>query len=189
MIKLAWDVRDDAISGAPRWVTSERFDVTAKTAAGTPEHDIRLMMQKLLERDFKIQVHIEQRPMEVWVMTVAKDGVKMERSTTPGRPDCKRSLSSEGVAQIDCNNMTATGLAKALPDLTPGYIDRAVVDRTGLTGAWDVKLSGVPKQVADEDGGPTIFDSLDKQAGLKLSLRTAPMPVVVIDHIEKLAEN
>jgi uncharacterized protein (TIGR03435 family) len=57
LIKLAWDVRDEATSGAPHWATSDRFDVAAKTAAGTPPATLRLMLQTLLEREFRLQAH------------------------------------------------------------------------------------------------------------------------------------
>src|SRR3954470_19026522 len=66
LIRLAWDVREQAISGAPHWATSDRFDVSAKAAAGTNPPTLRLMLQTLLERDFRLQSHIEQRPTDVW---------------------------------------------------------------------------------------------------------------------------
>lgn len=188
MIKLAWDVRDEAISGAPRWASTDRFDVTAKTVPGTPDHDLRLMMQNLLEREFKIQAHIEQRPMDVWAMTVAKGGIKMEKSTAAGKPDCSGGPAAPGSAHADCTNMTMDAVVRNLQRMAPAYIDRAIVDQTGLTGAWNLKLDWVGKQTADDTGGTTIFEALEKQAGLKLEMKKIPMPTVVIDRLEKLAE-
>ncbi len=188
MITLAWDVPDEAIGGAPRWVQSDRFDVTAKAPGDTPDGTVRLMMRSLVEREFKIQVHMESRPRDVWVMTVGRNGVKMHQSSTLGKPDCKRSVTPESAAEAHCTNATSGDLTKMLQRLAPAYVDREVVDETGLTGAWDVNLNWVGKQVVD-DGGPTMFEALDKQAGLRLDLKKRSMPFLVIDHIEKLGDN
>ena len=83
--------------------------------------------------------------------------------------------------------MTMAEFADLLPELAPGYLDRVVVDSTGLEGAFDFRLTWVPAANIDQ-GGITAFDALEKELGLKLESRKLPITVTVIDHIEKLAE-
>ena len=84
--------------------------------------------------------------------------------------------------------MTMADLTEALPQYAPGYADHAVVDLTNIKGAYDLKLAWVSRQVIDQ-GGITMFDAVDKQLGLKLEPRKMPMPYLVIDHVEKLAND
>jgi uncharacterized protein (TIGR03435 family) len=73
--------------------------------------------------------------------------------------------------------------------------ERIVVDRTGLTGAYDFKLDwsaqGPQASAADgsEPAGPTIFTALQEQLGLKLESAKAPVEIIVIDHAERPSEN
>ncbi len=63
------------------------------------------------------------------------------------------------------------------------YMAYPVVDSTGLKGAYDFDLNWTGRQWLVRAGtdGISIFDAVDKQLGLKLTLGTAPRPVLVID--------
>ena len=67
----------------------------------------------------------------------------------------------------------------------------AVVNQTGLTGAYNFKLSWGPDDPsASGDGAQSpLLTAIQQQLGLKLVLMKAPAEVVVIDHIERPAEN
>jgi len=80
-------------------------------------------------------------------------------------------------------------LGQALQVLAELYVDRDVVDLTGLQGPYDFKLSWVGRQTIDQVGGLTLPAALEKQLGLKLERRNLPVPVIVIDHIAKATEN
>jgi uncharacterized protein (TIGR03435 family) len=79
-------------------------------------------------------------------------------------------------------------LAESLPDLSRAYVDKTVVDQTGLTGSYDFRLDWMARNNIDAVGGLTMFAALEK-LGLKLEAKKLALPVVVIDHVEKLAEN
>ena len=95
----------------------------------------------------------------------------------------------------DCGTTMAT-LATRLPI----YVGRIAVDRTGLTGLYqyDLRFSDQPIPGAGPGGGfpfpvsspggdpeaPTLFTALEEQLGLKLVPQTAPVDVLVIDHVE-----
>lgn len=77
-------------------------------------------------------------------------------------------------------------------------IDRAVVDRTGLAGTFDMALDYEPyvgavpsgtDKAADLSLPATIFEALREQLGLKLESRTGPVDVLVIDHVEEPSAN
>jgi uncharacterized protein (TIGR03435 family) len=71
-------------------------------------------------------------------------------------------------------------------------LDRFVVDRTNLTGTFDIKLRWTPFQAAQsgvQQDAPTLFSALQEQLGLKLEPREELIDVVVIDHIERPTPN
>src|ERR1700746_3544997 len=97
--------------------------------------------------------------------------------------------------------MTMAQFADLLPQQVNGYVHSAVLDKTGLTDAYDFTLSfsgiGVmqnslqgPGQrgaggAADPNGALSLPDAISKQLGLKLELEKRPAPVLVIDHVER----
>jgi uncharacterized protein (TIGR03435 family) len=71
-----------------------------------------------------------------------------------------------------------------------------VIDKTGLTGLYDLTLTwtsdstvGSPASADDSPSSPSIFTALEEQLGLKLESAKGPVKVLVIDHIEKPSEN
>jgi uncharacterized protein (TIGR03435 family) len=83
----------------------------------------------------------------------------------------------------------------------PLKLDRPVLDRTGLAGAYDFKLEfadnpvDMKKALEDMDRSgleqnPIVFTLLDEQLGLSLKGAKAPIDIIIIDHIERApAEN
>jgi uncharacterized protein (TIGR03435 family) len=74
------------------------------------------------------------------------------------------------------------------------YVDRPVVDRTGLTGSIDFTLDFAPQSAMDTGATspsalPSIFTALEEQLGMKLKTETGPVDVIVIDHAEEPTEN
>jgi bla regulator protein blaR1 len=207
IVKFAYNLREEAVVGAPAWLNSDRFDIVGKApAAGSEEtfwrsdsrvqfmrlyytdQTFRLMVQSLLADRFKLSVHTEQRPTSVYALTVAKGGVKMQKAADSGKPDCLRAVDQQIQAVLTCKNMTISDLGRALQLFAPGYADHEVVDATGLEGTYDFKISWVGRAVVDQ-GGMTIPEALDKLLGLKWEERKQPMPAIVIDHIEKPSDN
>ena len=127
--------------------------------------------------------------MTVYALVAAKGGFKLQPAAGSGPPRCGPGQGAEGMNHLVCTNFTMANLTDWLPTrIAPSYIDRPVVDLTGLTGTYDIKLDWVPRPTATSDvaAGATVFDALDKQLGLKLEERKQPMPVMVIDHIERI---
>ena len=68
---------------------------------------------------------------------------------------------------------------------------RPVIDKTGLTGRYDIEVPRMQSISADNagtDGLPTIFDMLDR-LGLKMETQKTPLEMLVVDHVERPTEN
>jgi uncharacterized protein (TIGR03435 family) len=184
--------RDDLIVGAPSWVDSDRFDVVGEAPPGTPPRQcffsgycypdkaLAAMLRTLLETEFKIVDHQEQRPTSVYTLVIGKGGPKFQRSAAPGDRLCKRIAGgtadpdAKGLLSFEagfvCTKMTMADFADLLPEMAPAYLDRVVVNFTGLEGTYDFKLVWVGARYVDQ-GGLDIFGALEKQLGLKLEAR------------------
>jgi uncharacterized protein (TIGR03435 family) len=74
---------------------------------------------------------------------------------------------------------------------------RPVVDKTGLSGQFDITLDWNPDiarapggpsnapSLAEPEAPPVLFTALREQLGLKLESDTAPMDVLVIDSVNR----
>jgi uncharacterized protein (TIGR03435 family) len=208
------------VAGGPAWLDTDHFDISAKADGPARAAEmIGPMLQALLEERFQLKMHLEPRETSVYALTVAKGGPKLtpakEGSCVPldlNNPELWRTArvtpcglprmaSKSGMTTLDAPGTTMEELAgRVLPSTT----NRPVVDKTGLTGRYDVHLEfsremppgrvtldGVPQpaQPTGEAAGPSIFTALQDQLGLKLSSDKAPINVIVVDSVQKPAAN
>lgn len=99
---------------------------------------------------------------------------------------------------MDAANATMQDLASSLSRVTG---DRLVQDRTGLTGGFAFTLEYSPDPLFQprppgldlpprpHTNGPSIFQALQEQLGLKLEPDRGPVEIMIIDHLEKPSEN
>jgi uncharacterized protein (TIGR03435 family) len=192
LIAQAYQAGD--VTGGPSWLDSDRFDILAKAAPSTSEDTLRLMLQTLLAERFKLAIHREQKVMPVYALVAAKGGFKLQAAADSGQPKCGRGPGAESLNHLVCTNFTMADLTAWLPTrIAPSAIDKPVVDLTGLKGAYDIQLDWDPQTMgrnaaADIATGATVFDALEKQLGLKLEERRQPMPIIVIDHVERIKD-
>src|SRR5581483_1330777 len=155
----------------------DRFDVIAKAAPATPRETANLMLQSLLKDRFKLVVHPDMRPLPGFVLSMGKGKPKLKESDGTGQSGCQsQPHDADLFGAYSCRNMTMEAFAQGLRGMSFS-LNRAVVDSTGLKGAWnfDLKWGGVQ----------TIFDAIDKQLGLKLEPQKIPMPVIVVDSVNR----
>ena len=83
LIAAAYDLSPKAISGAPSWVDSDRWDILAKTPGDVrPNLNEQMsMLRRLLSERFKLTFHREPKELPVYTLTVAKGGPKLKEST------------------------------------------------------------------------------------------------------------
>jgi len=207
MIAAAYKVEDDMVAGGPDWLSADHFDIVAKANPKSTENDLRAMLQTLLVERFKLAVHQDKKVVQVYALVVGKGGPKLQESAADDsvKTGCKRDNPNEpnrlGI-RIACTKMTMADFAEELPNRAAAYIDLPIVDLTELKGAYDFKLVWTPKAalegrkapdgtvITEPAGGLSIFDALQTQLGLKLEQRKHPMPVIVVDRVERVpAEN
>lgn len=179
--------------GGPDWINSDRFDIEGK-AEGTPNQEQMLeMLRSLLADRFKLVVHRETRPMPAYALVLAradgKTGSQLQRGE-PCAPGSRCGGFSVGNGALRGTGVTMTQLAAELPSTTEG---RHVIDRTGLSGVFDVNLTWNADSLRPDppaaDGAPDIFAAIREQLGLKLEPITTPIEVIVIDHAERPVGN
>jgi uncharacterized protein (TIGR03435 family) len=187
LIAEVWTMTTDDVIG-PSWLDDVRVDIVAKApSAQTPDGDVRLMAQTLLRDRMKLVTHIEQRDKSVYALELWKGQPKLEKSTPPAKPedaDCYFATGKPGMARMICKHMTMPMFAHELSDEDGKDVDRRVVDKTGIEGAWDFTLDFTP-QGADSVGGLNLFGAMQAQLGLQLESKHLPVPVLVVDSMEK----
>ena len=194
LIALAYKVRPDAVTAGPGWLESDRYDVVAKASQTTSAEDIRRMLQTLLGERFNLAVHTDQKVMSAFALTLGKAGLRLQPSDTGLLTDqrCSPGEGVPGQKHVMCRHMTMAVLSATLQEIASRDIDVPVVDQTGLQGAYDFKLDWTPAirtndtVPSDAAAGPTLFDAVESQLGLKLERRKLPLPVIVIDRVERV---
>lgn len=88
---------------------------------------------------------------------------------------------------------TSSSTGRELTDTLSRHVQRRVLDKTGFTGRFDVKLNFKPDDpgvdIPEFANVPTIFVALEEELGLKLESGRAPIDALVIDYIERPSEN
>ncbi len=194
LIEFAYDVRAHQVSGGPRWLESDGFDIVAKAENENPRtEDLRAMVQKLLEDRFKLALHREKKELSVYTLVIGKSGPKLQRSDKDGTR-----ISAGGRGRTDFQKVSMAMLAQTLSQ----RLGRTVINGTGLKGDFDFalewvpgedeprkKISGVEVHPPSDVSGPSIYTALQEQLGLKLESTKGPVEILVIDRAEKPSGN
>jgi len=102
--------------------------------------------------------------------------------------------SAPGLLKFGGRNVTLAAFAGSLPTQAGlARVQRPVIDLTGLTGTFDLSVEWSPERdnpASESDvSGPTLFQAIKDQLGLKLDPQKGPIDVMVIDHIEPPTDN
>jgi uncharacterized protein (TIGR03435 family) len=194
LILMAYHVRPETITGGPGWLEADRFDIVAKASQTTSQDDLRRMLQTLLAERFKLVVHTDRKLMPAYALVTGENGPKLQASEAGLLTEqrCESGAGSEGQKHVTCRHITMAALADTLQEIASRDIDVPVVDQTGLAGSFDLKLDWVPAvrlvagQLPVESAGPTLFEAMEVQLGLRLESKKLPLPVVVIDRVERV---
>jgi uncharacterized protein (TIGR03435 family) len=196
LIQFAYGLPESQILGGPPWLDTIMFDIDAKSdpsvdaqlhALPTEQarHQKQLMVQALLADRFHLSTHQETRQLPVFALVIAKDGPKFKPSDVNGTTiDTGRSR-----LHIAGSDDTLAILSRELAQ----SLGRVVLNQTGMTGRYDITLKWTPDDASGSspasDAPPDIFTAIQEQLGLKLVSTKGPVPVLVIDHIERPTPN
>jgi uncharacterized protein (TIGR03435 family) len=168
------------------------YDIVAKAEGdGVPtKAEFRQMLQLLLADRFKLKVHAETHEMPVYELVVGKNGPKFKESAPDASPMGRLGVSGRNY-QVTMAKATMDDVVNAVAN---SFLDRPVVDKTGLTGTYEIKLTYTPATRANLASEPdlsdiSIFTAVQEQLGLKLEPQKGRVEVLVVDHLEKPSAN
>ncbi len=228
LIVTAYDIKTDQIVGAPAWLDTDVFDIAATLPAASSPADVNLMLQNLLSERFGLSIHREQRLIDIYGLKVAKKGLKMKATppTVAVIPAAPTVASGNGGMELraapdGCPDLPAPANGKPRLSSLWGpekvcvvafgttchsfaiflrqYMDRPVLDATGVTTKFDFRLYFDPSTLARTMGGrpaannasevaiPTVNKAIEEQLGLMLEKGKSHMNILVIDHVNRSA--
>jgi bla regulator protein blaR1 len=206
VIRTAFQLQDDQIVGGPAWLATDRFDIEARALGmpGAPSAQLLTMLQSLLADRFKLTTHHETRELPIFALERARRDGSLGAGLRPTTcPDLAVDLSqpqpcakiSNGFGSLSVRGMP---FEQFTPYLAP-YLNRVVVDHTGLDGRYDIDLTWAPEQQgaalsppdsrATDVNKPSIFTAVQEQLGLKLDSARGMVDVLVIDTLEHPTPN
>jgi len=218
LIARAYGLQGFQLSGGPGWADTVRYNIEAKP--DTPvENEWKEMLQTLLVDRFQLAFHRETKELPIYVLVLAKKDGKLGPGMVESKEggcterDPSKPVGPPGPGQLPyCGNVLGgagqlTGTAANVGDVAVMLslsVGRKVIDKTGLTGKYDITLkytpgenqrsmmvpAGAPPPPAPADtSGPSLFTELQEQLGLKLESQKGPVEIFVIDRAEKPSEN
>jgi uncharacterized protein (TIGR03435 family) len=141
LVSLAYGLHSKQIVNGPPWLLTARFDIDGiPDVEGRPNHDqVKLMIQKLLATRFKLAFHHEQRELAVYAIIIGKNGPKLTK--TDRKPSDNTNFSYTNRVVLTVRNATMADFADGMQ---ASFMDRPVVNQTGLTDRYDFLLKWTP---------------------------------------------
>ena len=211
LIAYGYDVRDFQIEGGPDWASSQTYMVNAKAPGAVGQPTMRLMVRRLLADRFGLRTHTESRDMPIYALVKARADGRLGERLQKADVDCAAILSQRSGAPLPPGDTSAPACQWRVgisPPVAMMFVDgapirefagllerllgRRVVDETGLTGTFDIRLEfaadqlPVPLPPATEPPAPprdglSLLTAIEEQLGLRLESRRGPVPVIIID--------
>ena len=168
-------------------LSADTYDILARTAAPVPVGQLRVMLQELLARRFKLVLHRETRMFPAYELVIAKGGPKLPPPHAGAAPvHAAESLPRVRDGSFVFEDASLPEFARMFGQLRG--IDLPVVDRTGIAGTYDIVLKSAPAAAREGDVG-ALFAIVQEQLGLKLVAAKAPFEVFLVDHAGRPSEN
>lgn len=217
LIETAYGLEDFQVFGGQGWIETARYNIEAKPDSTVGPNEWKEMLKNLLADRFQLAFHRETKDLPVYALVLAKKEGKLGPGMVESKEggcaarDPSKPLGPPGPGQPPfCGNVLGgasqlTGTAATVGDMVPTLsrtVGRKVIDKTGLTGKYDITLKytpdenqlatstmpGAPPPPADASG-PSLFTALQEQLGLKLEPQKASVEIYVIDRAEKPSDN
>lgn len=230
LIVFAYQIRPFQLEGGAS-LLDERYDIVAKAEGdppqvlpGTGPDQLMLMLRALLAERFKLAMHNETKELPIYALVLSRSDGRLGSQLKVSSTDCAALAEARrrggpapagpppappkpgeipqcgvimGRGNVAMGGFPLSQFANSLSNL----VQRVVVDRTGLTGLYDLSVQFTPDQAQGPPGlpppgvelpsidpnGPSLFTALQEQLGLKLESTRGPVEMYVIDHIEQPA--
>jgi len=226
LIRAAYALEDSQLEGIPGSIRAARFDLEARAAAGTTLDEARGMTRTLLAERFRLAAHTETRELPLYELVTVRSDRRSGRTLRPSGKECGPVTLPAGIppappppagagtafiggfqcpsgllpGHLSLRSVTMTSFAAIL---WRRLVQRPVIDRTGLSGQFDLDLTYLPEleningRPASESpslpaqiaGAPSVFTAVQEQLGLKLESTRGPVEVLVVDRLEPPGAN
>ncbi|HWC95999.1 MAG TPA: TIGR03435 family protein [Candidatus Sulfopaludibacter sp.] len=173
LLAMAYRINSDLVSG-PEWIDSAQYDVAARLPPDTAKDRVPAMLQRLLTERFKLAVHRETKEQRAYLLVVAKGGPKLKEGRAEG-----------GQSQMWPGGISGPSMpVGVLASMVGRFLGYQVVDKTGLTGTYDIMLRFTPEN--SKEPGTDLRAALQEQLGLRLETGKAPVETLVVDRAERV---
>ena len=218
LIGFAWSVQPFQITGGPPWLDKLRFDIVAKSDSPIAPTQMNAMLQGLLKDRFQLVVTQEKKESSIYAIVLARKDGKLGPQLTetteasclafdpknPPPPPAPGSPRPNYCGNIGTNGRSLNAYARQIGDLAPllsRLLGRTVIDKTGLTGKYDILLNWTPDDnqslaaappgpnAPNDAAGASIFTAFQEQLGLKLEGQKGPVEMIVVQSVDKPSEN
>ena len=194
LLARAYNLHGEQIFG-PDWLDTKWFSVIAKLPPRTTPEQLRQMLRALLSERFEVRSHSEVKRTPIYRLTLSKGSLKLKPAQSEIKPgtdvdlealrksamEAARNAGPPGFRRMRRPRTTMTELANDLSS----NLDRQVVDRTGLTGRYDIELAWDSSlgqaATGGADRGPSLFVAVEEQLGLRLQASVEDVEVLVVD--------
>jgi len=188
LIQEAYGVQPFQVSGGPKWLDDNEYDVDAKTDGPTSKDQLRRMLRTLLAERFGLALHKESKELSVYELVVDRNGPKIHAAGDDNDTVIAGGRRFRGDLQRFAN-LLSVQLSIVLQDDPgrPGMASGApvpVVDKTGLPGIYDFTY-----ELRLEPGADMFVlwqRVLQDQLGLKLEKRKSPVEMLVVDRASRI---
>ena len=180
---------------APDWTNGSRFDIMAKVPAGSTREQVPEMLKDLLAERFGLITHRETKTQRIYALLVGKGGPKLQSAPEGAQMTFRVSGGSQGLYLFQTTSTLA-----ALAHTLSSYLDRPVIDKTGLTGVYSMTLTVTRGSVGSTTDNPNVdsahpplpdsepvgknFVDAIRTLGLRLDPVEDVFDAVVVDHVE-----
>ncbi len=190
IVSVAYAVHRAQIVDAPAWFDHDRYDIEGvPDVAGYPDlRQMQGMLRKLLEERFQMKLRRDRRELPVYAIAVAKGGAKIRKSASdPNSLPDQTGYGQNGQQVVKFTNVAMSDVVLEMQ----GFLERPVVDTTGLQGRFDFTLTWTPSSApaSGETAAPGIFTAMQEQLGLRLQPTKAATEVLVVERVERPSAN
>lgn len=199
-IQSAYNLPDYQLAPVDKWLETERFDIVATMGADEPpaaagpalREQLMPRLRTLLEDRFQLKMRRERKTIPIYALVVAKGGFLLKEGV-----DIAGGTGLQlkgGLFRWTRRNARVSDIARGLS----ADLDRPVLDRTGIAGAYSFVLEWAAEPTAPEPGsnaapaeaaGPSLFQAVQKQLGLRLEPTQGEVEIFTVDHVERPSGN
>jgi uncharacterized protein (TIGR03435 family) len=195
MIALMYKVPLRQVEGGPKWLDEEYFDLEAHADGVHSKDELQAMFRTLLAERFGLRMHLVTREGKLFSLRV--DGTTAKMHNDPDGPGMNIPITPIGNGEYQGHGVSMSYLCWFLGQQVQDT-QRPVIDRTGLSGTYDFKLSFLPEEAANRSENdmpaelrdrPPLSAALKQQLGLRLIPENGPVQYFVVDQVDRPSAN